>query len=276
MSTLIHRYSPSENVLLNSQRAKERRFDACSTLTPRGGSAGAARSLQRVAGSGSACRQSTVSVDRRHVHLDHQKMNVELIREVEERNKLNKETQKLAHMSTQIAEDVLRAQHSGGRRRPSREELASISPRKLVRDMSATAQREDDAYNGHANQRRERIPEYLVHRIEEQREQKAMEAQAVAVAESERGFPKGQEPLNPDVTERTREFLEIRVAELDKQLRDFSFRSGCSILGQRKKADLEQQLRDAETALARFNFPVVFVRCSKPRPVLERRRTHAK
>jgi hypothetical protein len=266
MSNIVHRYTPTEYVLLNSQRNKDRRIDACAGLisTPRGASS---LSRQRpLSSSGSQQR----SAERRPAAptRDAQKLNYNLLREVEERNKLDKENKKLAYITTQMAEHALREQHSGRRQASSTEQLARSPQRNVIRNMSADAEREDErraAYH-------QRLPEYLYDRINEQRQQKEMEAQAAAVEESERAFPAGQEPLNPDVTERTRDFLEMRVAELAKQLRDVSFRSSCSLVGQRRKADIEQQLRDAESALARFNFPVVFVRTSKPRPVLHQLR----
>lgn len=260
MSNLIHRYTSGEYVLLNSQRARDRRIDACAglTSTPRATSTPSSRASQQRGPLHS-------SNDKRREQRDHQKLNVSLLREVEERNKIDRENKKLQYITSQIAEQQLRDQHSGGRRPTSTAQLATNSPRRIVRDMSDAAEREDAASHHH----HQRLPDYLLHRIKEQREQKDLEIQAVAVADSERNFPAGQEPLNPDVTERTREFLELRVAELSKQLHDMPFRSSCSLLGQRRKADIEQQLRDAESALARFNFPVVFVRASKPRPVIQ-------
>ncbi|CUG03413.1 Hypothetical protein, putative [Bodo saltans] len=277
MSNLVHRYTPTEYVLLNSQREKDRRIDACAGLvsTPRAAAGGRLLQQQQPRPLSASGSQQHHSTERRRVTTgapsrDAQKLNINLLREVEERNKLDRENKKLAYITTQMAEIALREQHSGHRHASTTEQLAR-SPRRnvVIRDMSDAAELDDQRRAAHSQQR---LPDYLQARIKEQREQKDMEAQAIAVAESERAFPTGQEPLNPDVTERTREFLEMRVAELAKQLRDVSFRASCSLVGQRRKADIEQQLRDAESALARFNFPVVFVRTSKPRPVLNQLR----
>jgi hypothetical protein len=119
------------------------------------------------------------------------------------------------------------------------------------------------------NPRSNPLPTYLERRKAEVHQLRQVIEQSIAVEEAENSFPRGREPLNAAATERTREFLEDRVAELTKAIASFPFTASNSITGRERKGRLEEQLREAEAALRPFQYPVVFVKSSRPQIVKE-------
>lgn len=271
MSQAIHHYTPSELRLLRCQRTRDRQADAMASARP---SSAPSAFLGGTSSRGGARRQERPVAPPQAAN--HKQLNLELLKNMQELNSVRREESKLTELAQRYQQEKFRCAMSAKAQQEAIEQLAAKSPRRGggIRDMTAETQRDDLLEATHSSHGT--IPSYLAKRIAEQRSLRAQREQAAAVRESERAFPVGKEPMNPDMSERAREFLELRLKELEDALRNFPFRLECSLLGQRKKSELESQLRDVEVALAKFQFPVVFVESRKPKPAAVARKPNNK
>lgn len=288
MSVAIRHYDPHQRRLLESQKQRDRQAQLFATSTPRSLTSHSVASSARRASSASNKPQQKASAEGSNRF---QALNHELLVSVEEKNRRQHEEDRLAAISRQLADDALRQRsvaivtprpltavarcdaHAQSRPTP----LTCKSPRKqhpaIVCDRSQEVaadderdqlQRETHVSCNPLTQRPCSMPSYLVMRIHEQRKA-AMERQRFEDAKrAAKSFPKGTEPLDPHVAERTRLFLVERAEEISCQLRRFPFASALTMSGARKKAELEAQLNDVEAALLKFQYPVVFVKASHP------------
>lgn len=269
MSCAIHRFDASQLRLIEAQRAREGRADVfarpkSTRNVPLRPSSAQIRRLQVP----SVTALSPAVSSSRRVNFEHQ--NREHLNDMQRQLRLQREEAKLSTISNHFAEVELRERALEALRRPRSEANRASSqehPSNHFRDPMVS---DDIQHTGIT--RDHTPPAYLARRIQEQRNAREQQLIAAAVLESERSFPSGRQPMDPDVAERTKQFLAQRQIELAEQLKNFSFVAAQSTSGQRRKTQLEMQLREVEEALARFQFPVVFIKTSKPQSVPDQRR----
>ena len=264
MSALVVHYDPSQRSCFLRESKRDRQASIFEKAAPLNGSIICSQSRQQP-------RTTSVAKAKR---TNFEKQNFEFIREQQQKNR-QAFSQSVRHVGHEVkCEVLLRDKNSQAVRAATVDELAQPSPRKsrtgtaaqrfAVADNSSFSMA-DGAQSVDSLQRSVAlVPPYLEKAIDDSRMRggERVALQQLAVAEAE--FPPGTEPLSPMRTERSREFFETQVKELSQKLAEFSFAKGQTLLGQQRKSQLEQALRQAEEQLLIFQYPVVFVHTRRP------------
>ncbi len=273
MSRLIVHYDPSQRSCFFHEANRDKQARLFEKAVPSSSILGTHSTNTRAEAKN---RQRRNASPNRSRVTNFERLNRQFLREVQEKNRQALH-QSIRTVGREVkSEVVLREKNSHTAHPTAIQELSLPSPRRAregtqaQRFAVADSVGNDTSFVSNSSgaddplQRSGVVPPY----IEQAKDQSRMRGgervalKQLAIAEAE--FPPGTEPLSPARTFRSREFFEAQVAELSQKLRDFSFRQAQSLLGQKRKAELEQALRQAEEQLLIFQYPVVFVHTNRP------------